>query len=816
MRHIDRQSVGVSGGKANTAPLKGSRNASSSSSNVYALLSNDDVEAGDDHGPSNNARNRDPRNSGSFILAAGGDATLRGSSGDPAWQNQRPKPPDTKGHSSAAAGAQPQQPKSDQRRSWEHSGSLYTSGLSDYNRAGNGIGEGGAYAPRRETGTHPAAGYGGLERGEAPATAWQQSDSSSGVGREDAQGEWQLRKSLALLVLLYHMQGIPLGLTLGSLPFMLQSKLSYTQIGLFSMAAYPYSLKLLWSPVVDSVYSARVGRRKSWVIPMQLMISGMMILYSEYIQQRFEAADVWSLTLLFFVLVFLVATQDIAVDGWALTLLPPKHVAYASTCQTIGTSSGYFTSFTVFLALSNAEFCNTYLRGSGGFAGLLHLQPSDHGMVTLAGYLRFWGWLFAATTVLLALFKREDNASSSEGPDADVTCAPTSALLHALASDSAASSYLSNNGNPSGTLQQQLHQQRDPASTTPTPGPKSSAAAGDSRESGGSNSTGLKAAPPAAPQPSGRSRARNQIQNQVFGSSGAPPRSGPPQGGSPPQQQPMLHALRDAYLQLWGVTRLPAVWKLTAFLLTSRLGILAAEGAASLKLIDKGVSKEALATLVLLQFPVELATALAAGRWAARTSPARPFLVGYGLRLVAAALTVWLVAVFPSGAGPMSEHPLHFAALAVLSLATSCFSTLCFTALGSFFNGISDPLMGGAYLTLLNTITNMGYMLPRTPIFALMDVLTRSSCLAPDGITDLQLTCPTKPKDLLGPSPCTTAGGVCSMESDGFYIVAWVTLAIGTLFGVAYFQQLPALFALPLHSWRVSMGQTGRGSKLKS
>lgn len=43
--------------------------------------------------------------------------------------------------------------------------------------------------------------------------------------------------------------------------------------------------------------------------PVQLMISGMMILYSEYIQQRFEAADVWSLTVLFFVLVFLVATQ---------------------------------------------------------------------------------------------------------------------------------------------------------------------------------------------------------------------------------------------------------------------------------------------------------------------------------------------------------------------------------------------------------------------------------------------------------------------------------------------------------------------------
>lgn len=31
-----------------------------------------------------------------------------------------------------------------------------------------------------------------------------------------------------------------------------------------------------------------------------------------------------------------------------------------------------------------------------------------------------------------------------------------------------------------------------------------------------------------------------------------------------------------------------------------------------------------------------------------------------------------------------------------------------FTALGTFFNRISDPEMGGAYLTLLNTIANMG------------------------------------------------------------------------------------------------------------
>lgn len=311
--------------------------------------------------------------------------------------------------------------------------------------------------------------------------------------------------------------------------------------------------------------------------------------------------------------------------------------------------------------------------------------------------------------------------SAAEGPDGDVICAPSSSLLHASA-EAASSSFLSN-GHSSGSQHQQ--QQESASGNGGSRGgagkrPPSRAgdsfsnavAVGSSRESGGSSNTGFKIQP--ASHSSGKGRARNQGGAVLS------------QSESPQASQSLLHTLRFAYLQLWGVTRLPAVWKLTAFLLTSRLGILAAEGAASLKLIDKGVSKEALATLVLLQFPVELVTALAAGRWAARASPARPFLVGYGLRLVAAAATVALVAVFPEGAASMSEHPLHFAALAALSLATSCFSTLCFTALGSFFNSISDPDMGGAYLTLLNTITNMGYMLPRSPVFALMDVLTSS------------------------------------------------------------------------------------------
>jgi hypothetical protein len=66
---------------------------------------------------------------------------------------------------------------------------------------------------------------------------------------------------------------------------------------------------------------------------------------------------------------------------------------------------------------------------------------------------------------------------------------------------------------------------------------------------------------------------------------------------------------------------LPAIWALSFLLVTYRLGVLPAESAASLKLLDKGVAKEALAALVLVQFPVELVSAVVAGRcvWRAHT-----------------------------------------------------------------------------------------------------------------------------------------------------------------------------------------------------
>lgn len=133
--------------------------------------------------------------------------------------------------------------------------------------------------------------------------------------------------NIVFLIFLYFLQGIPLGLT-GSLPFILGSRnVSYADQGTFSFAFWPFALKLLWAPIVDSIFIKKIGRRKSWLVPMQYIIGILMILFSSYVHQLLEInqtttrKDIYSLTTIFFILTFFAATQDIAVDGWGLTIL---------------------------------------------------------------------------------------------------------------------------------------------------------------------------------------------------------------------------------------------------------------------------------------------------------------------------------------------------------------------------------------------------------------------------------------------------------------------------------------------------------------
>jgi PAT family acetyl-CoA transporter-like MFS transporter 1 len=219
------------------------------------------------------------------------------------------------------------------------------------------------------------------------------------------------QRNFLLLVLLYFLQGIPMGLAHGSVPFLLKNVVSYSAIGVFSLAAYPYSLKLLWSPIVDAVWSPSIGRRKSWILPIQTISGFSMIWLGKHINKMMtDASDneggVWNFTWWWFALVFLCATQDIAVDGWALTLLSKENLAYASTAQTVGLTAGQFLSYTVFLAFNSKDFSNRWFRPANA--------PAETGLMELDSYLTFWGWAYLIVTAGLAFMKREDRDKTTD------------------------------------------------------------------------------------------------------------------------------------------------------------------------------------------------------------------------------------------------------------------------------------------------------------------------------------------------------------------------------------------------------------------
>lgn len=219
-----------------------------------------------------------------------------------------------------------------------------------------------------------------------------------------------------LLVALYFVQGIPVGLAFGTIPFLLKSmakETSFTSLGLFSIATYPYSLKILWSPIVDSIYSDRVGRRRSWIIPIQLISGLLLFILGSAISRGliFSGVDdvfhgrnggihdlnILALTYYFGSLVFLCATQDIAVDGWALTILSKQSLTYASTAQTVGINMGYFLSFTIFLSLNSSDFANKYFRS----------VSKEYGFLSLGGYMKFSGFLYVLLTIYVMLYTKE-------------------------------------------------------------------------------------------------------------------------------------------------------------------------------------------------------------------------------------------------------------------------------------------------------------------------------------------------------------------------------------------------------------------------
>ncbi|MFT6580170.1 MAG: PAT family beta-lactamase induction signal transducer AmpG [Alphaproteobacteria bacterium] len=136
-------------------------------------------------------------------------------------------------------------------------------------------------------------------------------------------------RRVASLLFFGFASGLPLALTGATLAAWLTSSgVRLTDIGLASLVGLAYAFKFLWSPLVDRmaipVLTARLGRRRGWILLSQLGLMGAMLAMATTDPSNSESrywTIVWALAV-----AFASATQDIAIDAYRTEILPERQL----------------------------------------------------------------------------------------------------------------------------------------------------------------------------------------------------------------------------------------------------------------------------------------------------------------------------------------------------------------------------------------------------------------------------------------------------------------------------------------------------------
>lgn len=122
-----------------------------------------------------------------------------------------------------------------------------------------------------------------------------------------------LKRKLSWVGVLYFAEGFPFGVVIDILPVYFRIHgVSLTDLGLMRLLNLPWTLKVLWSPLVD-----RFGTRQRWIATCLTIMAAILFLLPSFD----PAHPVTLLWLLLFGFTIAAATQDIAIDAYTIGLL---------------------------------------------------------------------------------------------------------------------------------------------------------------------------------------------------------------------------------------------------------------------------------------------------------------------------------------------------------------------------------------------------------------------------------------------------------------------------------------------------------------
>ena len=169
------------------------------------------------------------------------------------------------------------------------------------------------------------------------------SDSRSSNGGALASLSLALRsRRTAVVTLQSFASGLPLGLVWYAIPdWMRDIGVDIRVVGLITLAQAPWTFKVLWAPLMDRYAPPFWGRRRGWMAVTQVALFGLGLALAG-VGRRPEA--IWIVGALALATALASATQDIAIDAYAVEVLERDEQGAAAGARTALYRAGMLTS----------------------------------------------------------------------------------------------------------------------------------------------------------------------------------------------------------------------------------------------------------------------------------------------------------------------------------------------------------------------------------------------------------------------------------------------------------------------------------------
>ena len=150
-----------------------------------------------------------------------------------------------------------------------------------------------------------------------------------------------MNKRLLIVFLLGFSSGLPFAMLVGTLQaWFSTSGLSVMASGLLSLIGLPYSYRFLWGPLLDRFTLFSLGKRRSWILSMQLL------LLLGFNAMAWCSPDTSPGLMIFYavLLACFSATQDTAIDAQRIEYLPNEAHGLAASVYVVGYRIALFIS----------------------------------------------------------------------------------------------------------------------------------------------------------------------------------------------------------------------------------------------------------------------------------------------------------------------------------------------------------------------------------------------------------------------------------------------------------------------------------------